>query len=87
MQVHRPDGTIEERPVSESTSSPDEKGNYTDNETFHIVTDASGTVMRVTLQGSRIFPFWVGYHDTGRSSGVYFQASSGKPAKNHKAGI
>ena len=45
MQVHRPDGTIEERPVSESTSRPDENGNYADNETSHIVTDASGTVM------------------------------------------
>jgi hypothetical protein len=45
VQVHRPDGTIEERPVSESSSCPDENGNYADKQTSHIVTDASGTVM------------------------------------------
>ena len=45
MRVHRPDGTIEEVPVSESSSCPDENGNYADKQTSHIVTDASGTVM------------------------------------------
>ncbi len=88
MRVHRPDGTIEEVPVSESSSCPDENGNYVDTETHDIVTDASGTVMpsdpaRITA----IFPFWVGHHNTRRSSGVYFQASSSQPVKNDKAGL
>jgi len=45
MRVHRPDGTIEEVPVSESSSCPDENGVYVDTGTHDVVTDASGTVV------------------------------------------
>lgn len=45
MRVHRPDGTIEEIPLSESNSRPDENGIYEDTLVDHVVTDASGTVI------------------------------------------
>jgi hypothetical protein len=45
MRVHRPDGTIEEIPLSETNSRPAENGVYVDTEMHHVVTDASGTVM------------------------------------------
>jgi hypothetical protein len=45
MRVHRPDGTIEDILVSESSSCPDKDGFYVDTEMHHVVTDASGTVI------------------------------------------
>ena len=45
VRVHRPDGTVEEMPVSESSSCPDGDGNYVDTETQNIVTDPYGTVI------------------------------------------
>jgi len=44
-RVHHPDGTMEEIPVSESSSCPDKDGFYVDTVTNDIVTDASGTVI------------------------------------------
>jgi len=45
MRVHRPDGTIEEIPLSETSSTPNENGVYVDTQMHHVVTDASGTVI------------------------------------------
>ena len=45
IRILRPDGSVQEVPISENESRPDEDGNYNETETTNLVADTSGSVI------------------------------------------